>query len=192
MTKIIAGMTMSLDGYINDEEDSGSARYSDFAEVVEDPRMQETIRTTGAVLMGRRTYDMAKNPEDWATYEFQIPLFIVTRNPPKERPPEAGGLSFTFVTDGIESAVAQAEAAAGGKDVQVVGGARTIQSLLKLGAVDELHIDVTPVLLKGGTRFFENLDEIQGSLTRVGVDELPGGLTGLRFRVNRYRKGVLL
>ena len=183
MTRIIAGMTMSFDGYINDADHSVSSLYSDFAEASEGVRMEETIRTTGAVLMGRKTYDMAKDPEDWATYEFQVPLFIVTGNPPKVRPPEGGGLSFTFVSDGLESAVSQAKSAAAGKDVQVVGGARTIQSLLKLGLVDELHIDVMPVFLKGGVRLFENLEAARTSLVRLGVDELAGGRTGLRFGV---------
>ena len=92
-------------------------------------------------------------------------------------------MTFTFVTDGIESAIEQAKAAAGDKDVTVVGGASTAQQCLKAGLVDELHIDVMPVLLGGGLRPFEDIGLEQIQLERMKVMELPAGRTHLSFRV---------
>jgi dihydrofolate reductase len=92
-------------------------------------------------------------------------------------------LTFTFVTDGIESAVAKAIAAAGDKAVQVVGGVDVTQQLLRAGLVDELRIDVMPVLLGAGLRFFD--DGLEGvELEKIGVQEV-GARTSLTFRVKK-------
>jgi dihydrofolate reductase len=84
--------------------------------------------------------------------------------------------------DGIESAIAQAKAAAGDKDVTIIGAASTAQQCLKAGLADELHIDIMPVLLCGGLRLFEEMDMESIRLERLKVVELPGGRTHLRFR----------
>jgi dihydrofolate reductase len=93
-------------------------------------------------------------------------------------------LTFTFVTDGVESAVAQAKVAAGDKAVTVIGGASVTQQLLRAGLVDELRIDVMPVLLGSGLRLFENIDPERVQLQKLGVEEVDAR-TSLRFRVKR-------
>jgi dihydrofolate reductase len=184
MAKVIVGMTMSLDGFINDRDGRVDALYSDFEAMVNSDVLQEAIQNTGAVVMGRNAFAMAEDPDWYAgNYEFQTPIFVLTHEPPQKRPKETDQLSFTFVTDGIESAVEQAKTAAGEKEVTVIGGASTIQQCLQAGLADELHVDVMPVLLGGGVRLFENLEAAQIKLERMKVVELPSGRTHLRFRV---------
>src|SRR5580658_5810417 len=113
MGKVIAGMTMSLDGFIDADKVS-----PDFSELRDVPSFQEMIEGTGAVIMGRHTYEMA-DPFMWANddYEFQTPIFVLTHTAPAKHPKGNDKLSFTFVADGIESAVSLAVKAAGDKDV---------------------------------------------------------------------------
>lgn len=146
--------------------------------------MNTMIEETGAVVMGRRTFGMGE--PDWyvGNYEFQVPIFVVTHKPPRVAPKQDEHLTFTFVTDGVESAIAQARAAAGGKAVHVVGGVSVAQQLLHAGLVDELHIDVMPVLLGAGRRFFENIDPERVQIEKVGVQEV-GARMALRFRFNK-------
>jgi dihydrofolate reductase len=140
--------------------------------------------------MGRRAFDMAEDP-DWyiGNYEFQVPIFVVTREAPEVVPKQDERLTFTFVTDGIESAVAQAKDAAGDRAVQVIGGATIVNQLLSAGLVDELHVDVMPVLLGAGLRFIDTRDAARLSLEKVGVQEV-GERTSLRFRVNGSPPGA--
>jgi dihydrofolate reductase len=127
---------------------------------------------------------MAEDP-DWfaGNYEYQVPIFVLTHEPPKRQPKETNEITFTFVTDGIESAIRQAKVAAGDKDVNIIGAASTAQQCLKAGLADELHIDIMPVLLSGGLRPFEDVGPEQVQLERIKVVELPAGRTHLRFRV---------
>ena len=117
-------------------------------------------------------------------YEFQVPIFVLTHEPPRVPPKQDERLTFTFVTDGVESAVTQAAAAAANKAVLVIGGASVIQQLLRARLVDEVHVDVMPVLLGAGLRLFENtgLDAVQ--LEKISVQEI-GVRTSLRFRINK-------
>ena len=187
MGKVIAGMTISLDGFIEDSKGSVEKLCSDFDamhnEIVQEGgTLHESMLQTGAVLMGRRTFEMAGDTDSYAdTYEFQVPIFVVTHQAPEKHPRENDNLKFTFVTDGIESGVWQAKAAAGDKDVTVVGGATTIQALLGAGLVDELSIDIMPVLLGEGLRLFEQIGK-EIALEKIDVNEL-GTRTSLRFRV---------
>lgn len=87
------------------------------------------------------------------------------------------------MTDGIESAVRRAKAAAGDKDVTVIGGTSAARQCIAAGLADELHIDVMPVLLGGSLRLFEGLNHDQVQLERLAVMELPAGRTHLRLRV---------
>ena len=96
---------------------------------------------------------------------------------------ESYDLTFTFVTGGIESAIEQAKAVAGDKDVTIIGGASIAQQCLRVGLVDELHIDIMPVFLGGGLRPFEGIRVGQIQLERLMVMELPAGRTHLRFRI---------
>jgi dihydrofolate reductase len=182
--KVIAGMTTSLDGFIADAGGDVGRLYSDFAELQGTAYMSDTIAATGAVLMGKKTFDMADPDSYVGAYEFQVPIFVLTHHPPQTPPKQDDRLTFTFVGDGVASAVAQATAAAGGKDVQVVGGASMIQQLLQAGLVDELHIDIMPVLLGAGKRLFEN-DDLDGvNLETLGAQPV-GQRVSLRFRVAR-------
>jgi dihydrofolate reductase len=136
---------------------------------------------TGAVLMGRRTFDMAGDPDSYAdSYELQVPIFVVTHTPPAVAPRRNERLFFTFVTDGVESAVAQAAEAAGERAVAVVGGVDLNRQLLAADLVDELRIDVMPVLLGAGLRLFDGTAPM--ALEKLGVDDV-GARTSLRFRV---------
>ncbi len=184
MGKVIAGMTMSLDGFVADAEGNVDRLYADFAELQGSPYMTATIAETGAVIMGRKTFEMGDPDSFVGEYEFQVPIFVLTHHPPRSPPQQDDRLTFTFVGDGVTSAVAQAKAAAGDKAVQVVGGANVIQQLLEAGLVDELHIDVMPLFLGDGLCLFTHaaLDRI--NLETIGV-ETVGQRTGLRFRTVR-------
>ncbi len=183
MGKIIAGMAMSLDGFVNDADGSVDKLYSDFTELHDVPSFQEMIKDTGAVVMGRNVYERAE-PFEWANdeYEFQTPIFVLTHNPPEKYPKGNGRLSFTFVTDGIEIAISRAKMAAGDKDVQVLG-ANTVQQCLNSGLCDELQIDVMPVLLGKGLRLFGNIDTDKIKLERTKVEESTTARTSFTFKV---------
>jgi dihydrofolate reductase len=184
MGKVIAGMAMSLDGFVTDRHGSVAALYPDMEAMRNSPRLQAAIASTGAVVMGRRAFEMG-DPDSYAgAYEFQVPLFVVTHAPPARHPKEGGGLTFTFVTDGVASAVRQARAAAGPRDVTVVGGASVIQQCLREGLADELHLDVRPLLLGGGLRLFETFEGELIALELIGLDQEPL-VTALRYRVQR-------
>jgi len=184
MGKVILGMTMSLDGFINDRSGGVDALYHDLDTLRNTEPMREAIQSTGAVVMGWNAYAMAEDPDSFAgNYEFQVPIFVLTHEVPKRLPKESGKLTFTFVTDGIESAIGQAKAAAGDKDIAIIGGASTAQQCIRAGVADELHIDIMPVLLCGGLRPFEDIGAHQIQLERIKVIESPAGRTHLRFRV---------
>jgi dihydrofolate reductase len=190
MGKVIAGMTISLDGFINDHDGGVGKLYPDFKEWHNVPSFQEMIRSTGAVIMGRHVYDMA-DPFLWANddYEFQTPIFVLTHRPPAKYPKGNDRLSFVFVTDGIESAISQAKKAAGDKDVQVIGG-NTIQQCLNAGLCNELQIDIISVLLGKGTSLFENIDTDKISLERIKVEETTPMRTSITFRVTKTNHDV--
>lgn len=139
--------------------------------------LREEWNAIGAMVAGRRMFDIANawggNPPGGG------PCFIVTHTPPQEWAYE--GSPFTFVTDGVESAIRQAKHAAGDKNVSV-SSASIAQQCLRLGLLDEIHIDLAPVLLGGGVRLFNHIgiDPIELERVRVveGID-----VTHLRFRV---------
>jgi dihydrofolate reductase len=124
--------------------------------------IQESLDRTGAVIMGRRMFSGGAGPwsddpnaDGWWGDEppFRVPVFVLTHHA-RKTVTKRGGTSFTFVTDGIESALEQARAAAGGQDVTIGGGADVAQQYLRAGLLDELQIHVAPVLLGGGVRLF--------------------------------------
>jgi dihydrofolate reductase len=181
MATVHTGMTMSLDGFVADRR-GGTSRLSDPAASGGSEYMNALIRETGAVVMGRRSFAMSEDP-DWyvGNYEFQVPIFVLTHTPPPVVPEQDENLTFTFVTDGIASAIAQAKAAAGELVVQVLG-ASVVQQVLRAGLADELHVDVAPVLLGDGLRLFDDPDLEGVVLKKIGVQEI-GEFTSLRFQV---------
>ncbi|MBI5031025.1 MAG: dihydrofolate reductase family protein [Chloroflexi bacterium] len=186
MAKVIFGMTMSLDGFVNDRNGSVEKLYPDLDALRKSAILQELIENTGAVVMGRNAFAMSEDP-DWfaGNYEFQVPIFVLTHHPPKKMPKQTDQLTFTFVTDGIESAIRQAKAAAKAKDVTVIGGASTIRQCLQAQVGDELEVGIMPVLFGSGLRLFENIGTEEIQLEKIRVDEIPDGGTNLRFRVAR-------
>jgi dihydrofolate reductase len=181
MGKVIVGTTMSLDGFINDRSGSVASLYPDLEELHQTEMLQESMKSTGAAVMGRHAYDMANG--DFTDYEYQVPIFVLTHHPPST--PTKGQndkLKIIFVTDGIESAIGMAKLAAGEKDVTVVGGASTAQQCINAGLFDVLAIGIVPILFGSGLRFFDNeaFDHIK--LERIKTFETQSR-TDLVFRV---------
>ncbi|MEA2347169.1 MAG: hypothetical protein QOG62_956 [Thermoleophilaceae bacterium] len=165
---------------------SGGEENSD-SEVVE-----EMTADLGAVVMGRGMFGGGPGPwaEDppWTGWwgddpPFHVPVFVLTHHP-RERLEMEGGTSFIFVTDGVESAIAQAKEAAGDKHVNVGGGANTIQQVLKAGLLDQLMINLVPRLLGGGERLLDGLGPGDANLELAGVVDSPT-VTHLTYRVLR-------
>jgi dihydrofolate reductase len=152
--------------------------------------MEESLGKTGATVMGRRMFSGGEGPwEDdpnadawWGDDPpFHHPVFVLTHHA-REPVTKEGGTTFTFVTDGIESALEQAREAAGGKDVALGGGANVAQQYLKAGLLDEIHLHVVPVLLRDGARLFDNLGSERVELERTRIVDSPAA-THLSYRV---------
>ena len=152
--------------------------------------LDEAISSTGATVMGRRMFSGGEGPweEDpradgwWGDDPpFHHPVFVLTHHA-RETVSKEGGTSFTFVTDGIESALEQARAAAGDKDVLVAGGANVVQQYLRAGLLDEFQIHVAPILLGDGVRLFDQLGPDDVDLEATRVIESPT-VTHLRYQV---------
>lgn len=152
--------------------------------------MEETIGRVGATVMGRRMFSGGSgpwsedpNPDGWWGDEppFHHPVFVLTHHE-RESVEKQGGTTFTFVTDGIESALDQAREAAGNKDVQISGGANAIQQFLNAGLVDEVNLHVAPVFLGDGVRLFEDLRQVP---REVGIERVVASdaVTHVRYRV---------
>jgi len=194
MSKVVAIMSMSLDGFVADDDD-GVAEVFDWytsgdVEIhtggsdpmtfrVSEPsaeHLRDLSSGLGAMLTGRRTFDAAQG---WGGNHAWGPAFVVTHEVPAGWP--RPGSTVHFVTDGIESAVRQATAAAGGKAVGV-HGADTIQQCLNAGLLDELAIDVAALLLGSGVRLF---DHLVGTPVTLGNPTVVAGVgvTHLRYPV---------
>jgi len=191
MTKVIFDISMSLDGFvtasnIRPEEPMGDGgqRLHEWA-FGEDDRnrelLAEAVNSIGAVIAGRRTYDfsVAWWGADGPAGPARVPVFVVTHAGPEDAP--EGGV-YTFVTDGIESVLDEAKAAARDKTVAVMGGADIGRQYIRAGLIDEISIHLVPVLFGSGTRLFEHLGSEHIQLESAGVIETPAA-THLRFRV---------
>jgi dihydrofolate reductase len=182
MSKVILGFTMSLDGFINDRNGGVGDLYDDLETLRYAEPLKESIQNTGVVVMGRKTFAMG-DPDAYAgNYEYQVPIFVVTKHPPKSHPKQTDQLTFTFVTDGLESAIQQAKAAAGDKDVTIVGGADIAAQSLNAKLVDEIHMDIMPILLGTGLQPFAGIDKESIKLEKISVVE-TSVRTHLKFRV---------
>jgi dihydrofolate reductase len=153
--------------------------------------LEESLDNIGATVMGRNMFGGGPGPwgeDPWEGWwgddpPFHTPVFVLTHH---EREPlrKQGGTTFTFVTDGIESALEQAKEAAGGKDVSLGGGAAVFQQYLVAGLVDEVKLSVVPILLGDGTRLFDSVAGADVKLEPVRVVDAPG-VTHLTYRVGR-------
>ena len=131
----------------------------------------ETFERTGASIMGKRMFDAGERmwPEN---APFHTPVFVVTheKRDPWQRP---GGTTFSFVGDGIESALDQARQVAGDRDVRIAGGGETIVQYVNAGLVDEFSITLSPVLFGSGIRLFESIDAARVALEQTCVESSP-------------------
>ena len=152
------------------------------------PVIEELQSNVGATVMGRNMFGGGPGPwsEDppwngwWGNNPpFHVPVFVLTHHP-REPLEMEGGTTFTFVTDGIESALEQAKRAAEGQDVLLGGGANVVQQYLVSGLVDEFELHLVPILLGGGERLLENVGNLK--LEQVRAIEAPG-VTHIKYRV---------
>ncbi|GAA0398964.1 dihydrofolate reductase family protein [Micromonospora gifhornensis] len=212
MTKVTAQMSVSLDGFyagprhdgdgdwLHSAESHGFFRVTRWATEVMSWRerqgfaggaqdvnsdiLAESFEAAGAYVMGRRMADGGEVP--WGDEPpFRAPVFVVTHRP---RPTvvRKGGTSFTYVTDGVASAVEQARAAAGGRDVAVSGGGSLFRQVLRAGLLDEFELHIAPVVLGTGMRLFDadlDVDEFEAiELTPARVVSAPQ-ITHIRYVV---------
>lgn len=196
MSQVVAEMTMSLDGFVADPHDgiehlfvwfgngeitvpSADPRWTYHVSEASARHLREGLSSVGALITGRRLFDYAKG---WGgNHPMGVPVFVVTHSVPDDWDhPEA---PFTFVTDGIESALDKAKAAAGGKTVAIATATLT-QQYLDAGLLDELRVNLVPVLLGEGIRFFDNLATAPVQLD--GPTVLEGKhVTHLYYKVRR-------
>jgi dihydrofolate reductase len=146
----------------------------------------EVVANVGAHIMGRKMFGGGDGPWDpsWTGWwgedpPFDVPVFVLTHHP-REPLPMQGGTTFTFVSDGIESALDQARACAGGKDVSIAGGASAVQQYLAAGLLDELYLHVVPVILGAGERLLEDVGD--PGLEPIKVVASPA-VTHVKYRV---------
>lgn len=151
---------------------------------------ERAMENVGAVIMGRNMFGGGPGPwgeGPWSGWwgdepPFHVPVFVLTHHE-REPLPMEGGTTFHFVADGIESALSQAREAAGGRDVKLAGGARAAQQYLAAGLVDEMQLNIAPILLGGGERLFENVGA-DLELAQEQVVHTPE-VTHIRYRVAR-------
>ncbi len=191
MTSVICDMSASLDGYVTGPNDSRDNPFGDGAGMLHDwifdaaadedrAILRELLGNVGAVVMGRKSFDKNEGDGGWGDGgpAGDTPCFVVTHSKPAASHPPL----YTFVTDGVVSAIEQARNVAGGKAV-TLHGATVLQQALPLGLVDEIRVHVIPVLLGGGTPLFGTLDSAI-TLDRSRVVATPAA-THLFFRVGR-------
>ncbi len=200
MSKVIADISMSLDGYVtargvDQEHGLGIGGEAIHAWVLQQPRspvdeavLAHSFEQTGAVVMGRRLYDIVDGPNGWnddvgyghdQNQSAAPPCYVVTHQPPAQ---VRLAFRFRFVTGGVAAAIGQARAAAGDKDVVVMGGANVIDQTLAARLADELRIHLSPLLLGGGTRLFDLAGPV--TLLQREVTESPRA-THLTYQVVR-------
>jgi dihydrofolate reductase len=198
MTKVTTDMAISLDGFaagLNQSLDNPFGegvgdRLHQWMFEAADENAEEiaAITAAGAYVMGRNMFSPGRGDWDldWRGWwgddpPYHAPVFVLTHHP-REPLTMEGGTTFTFVTDGIESALAQAREAAGEQDVAIAGGARTVNQYLAAGLLDELRLHVAPVILGAGERLLEGAGGM--TLEPLGARSTPL-VTHLRYRVVR-------
>jgi dihydrofolate reductase len=210
MTKVRATISISVDGYVagpNQTNDNplgeGGERLHEWALATEafarrhgggggernadSDVVEETATHIGATIMGRKMFGPSGEWDgDWRGWwgedpPFHTPVYVLSHDA-REPLEMEGGTTFHFVADGIESALEQARAAAGDKDVMIAGGASAINQYLAAGLVDELYLHVAPVVLGGGARLFSDVGDLR--LEPVEVIASPA-VTHVKYRVTR-------
>ena len=178
MGNVLLDMAISLDGFVAgpNHEDRGLYDWY-FAPSAESALVKdELLETIGAMILGRRSF--GDQPDGFDT-PYKMPHFVLTHT--AREPVSREGMQFIFVSDGIEQALARAQAAAGDRLVCVAGGAQTAQQFIKAGLLDEIQLHLVPVLLGDGIRLFDQTGADSLKLERTRVIE-GAGVTHLRFR----------
>lgn len=182
MGNVVLDMSISLDGFIAGPSDEAAGLHDYFfaptAATLE--VIQEGLQTTGAIIIGRRTYTIGTEQDGFVNNPYQVPHFILSHDVPNKV--AKGAESFTFVTDGIISALHRATVAAGTKNVVIGGGANTAQQYLAAGLIDEIQIHLVPVLLGAGIRLFDHLRAKHMALEKQRVIS-TSAVTHLKYRV---------
>jgi dihydrofolate reductase len=150
--------------------------------------IDEVVQNVGAYIMGRHMFGPGRGPWDraWTGWwgenpPYHAPVFVLTHHA-RDPLPMQGGTTFTFLTAGIASALEQARSAAGGKDIAIAGGARTVQQYLAAGLLDELYLHIVPVILGAGERLLVDVGDL--TLEPVTVVASPA-VTHIKYRVVR-------
>jgi dihydrofolate reductase len=192
MTKVIADITMSLDGFVTGPDpdlEHGLGHggeelhtWAFSADQVDAAQLSTGTERSGAVVMGRRLFDIVDGPGGWnedvgygAREAAMPPFYVVTHAAPESR--RLRDHDFTFVTDGIASAIEQARKAAGDKDVVIMGGGNVIAQALDAGIVDQLHLHISPLVLGAGTPLFDGVGRIEMRQTDVQVSSTATHVT---------------
>jgi len=199
MATVISHMSMSLDGFVagpDQSEDQPLGRgglalhrwHFDPVDPVDLPWQEQLLERGDAYLMGRNMFGPVRGPwqGDWRGWwgdepPYHAPVFVLTHHA-RDPIEMAGGTTFYFVTDGFDSALRQAGEAVGDGVVDIAGGASTVRQALAAGALDELVVDIAPVVLGRGESMFTDLTDL--GLTQIEVAESPHA-THIRYRVNR-------
>jgi dihydrofolate reductase len=185
---VLLDMSISLDGYIAGSNGESGRLYDWYfaPESQSNPNgeiIEELVRTTGAIVMGKRAYGIGEESGGYEDDPYQVPNFVVTHHVPElATVSEEVKRRFVFVTDGVQSAVEQAKTAAGDRDVAIGGGADIAQQCLRAGLVDEIQLHVVPMLFGEGIRLFEHTGKIELQPIRAVV---APAVAHLRFRVLR-------
>jgi dihydrofolate reductase len=194
MGKVLLEMSMSLDGYVAGPDMSAEEPMGEGGELLhewmfegrsaaESQRYQtDHFNSIGALIIGRRMADLGIGP--WGDEPtFHAPVFVVTHRP-AETIVKKGGTSYVFVTEGIDNALVRARDAAGSDDVQVNGGADPARQYLMIGAIEELHLHLVPMIMGGGTRLFGQGSSPNVRLHPITADTDPL-VTHLSYAVER-------
>ena len=184
MGKVMFGLSMSLDGFIAGKNDDVSEVFAWMGRAME--RFHEVVgegmNEAGAVIMGRRSFDIIYSEQGWVMPDgTPLPWPVVVMQSQAREPEKKGHTQFYFVTDGIHSALARAQELAGEKNV-ALHGASPVQQALQAGLLDEFHLTIAHVLLGEGVRLFDHLGSEPISLEHIRTVESPGA-THLSFRV---------
>ena len=180
MGRVLLDMAMSLDGFVAGPNDEDAGLHDWFFSPAGAEAVDESVRNTGASLVGRRTYDQGDRVDGFAGSPYTVDHFVLTHEAPERV--AKGEMKFIFVTEGIESAIERAKVAAGDRNVAVGGGASIAQQCLKAGLVDEIQVHLVPGLLGGGIRLFDLPDVGKVELEKTGVIDAPG-VTHLMYRI---------
>jgi dihydrofolate reductase len=214
MSVVRTHMSVTLDGYVAGPNQSLDKPFGDGAEHLNDwmfalrtaremfgeeggetgasdDVFRERLQNIGSVVMGRNMFGGGPGPwgaEQWKGWwgdnpPYHVPVFVLTHYARAPQPME-GGTTFYFVTDGIESAMRQAKAAAGDRDVVVGGGANVIQQALRAGLVEELELHLVPMLLGDGERLLDKLGDTAPSFEPIRA-VVGTGVTHLKYRVRK-------